>query len=59
MQDLSADGAGDDWRNHLVNLEQICLSRDEGNLCIVNVVAKNLSLLGKWVWLISLEMGYL
>ena len=43
LQDLSADGGGDDWSNHLVNSEQICLSRDEGNLCIVNVVAKNLS----------------
>ncbi|CAL5386083.1 unnamed protein product [Camellia sinensis] len=40
---------------HLVRWETVSLSREKGGLAIGNIVVRNITLLGKWLWRFSLE----
>lgn len=55
MSDFLWKGKDGGKKMHLVRWEIVSLSKDKGGLALGNIVARNLALLGKWLWRIPLE----
>lgn len=41
---------------HLVRWDTVSLPKEKGGLAIGNIVARNIALLGKWLWRFSIEV---
>lgn len=49
------EGCEEEKRDHLLKWETVCRPIEEGGIGLGNVVSKNLSLLGKWLWRFPME----
>jgi hypothetical protein len=50
MRPFLWSGVNEGKKDHLVNWESCCKPKAEGGLGLGNLVAKNLALVGKWLW---------
>ncbi|XP_028085774.1 uncharacterized protein LOC114286748 [Camellia sinensis] len=59
MRDFLWEGKDEKKKDHLVNWETVSLSKEKGVLAIGKIVARNMALLGKWLWRFPNECGSL
>lgn len=55
MREFLWSGYGEEKRDHLVSWDLVCRPKVEGGFALGNVVSKNISMLGKWLWRYPLE----
>ncbi|XP_028121753.1 uncharacterized protein LOC114318966 [Camellia sinensis] len=55
MRDFLWEGCGEGTGFHLVRWDTVSLPKEKGGLAIGNIVARNIALLGKWLWRFSIE----
>jgi hypothetical protein len=55
MRNFLWEGIGEGRKDHLINWEVVSKSREKGGLGIGNLVNRNVSLLGKWLWRFPIE----
>ncbi|XP_028093546.1 uncharacterized protein LOC114293627 [Camellia sinensis] len=56
MRDFLWERKDEGKKDHLVNWELVSLLKENGGLAIGNIVARNMALLGKWLWRFLLEV---
>lgn len=49
------EGSGEDKRHHLLNWSEVIKPKSKGGLGIGNLLVRNRTLLGKWLWHFPLE----
>lgn len=55
MRNFLWEGVGEGRKDHLINWEVVSRSKEKGGLGIGNLVKRNVSLLGKWLWRFPIE----
>jgi hypothetical protein len=55
MRNFLWEGIGEGSKGHLINWDVVSRSREKGGLGIGNLVKRNISLLGKWLWRFPIE----
>lgn len=59
MRDFLWEGKDEERKDHLVKWETVSLPKEKRGLAVGNIVARNMFLLGKWLWRFPIECGLL